>query len=151
MQVKETVNLTVELDVETHGAVAEHPLITIALNGNQVWQDTVSSYTDISLDLDITEEENELTFTYSNKDPKNDVVLEDGVPVLDKRVEIKRIAFDEIALDFFSFDDDDCLKFIPADETAPESNGFTATKLSWNGTSTLTFTSPVYIWLLENL
>ena len=29
--------------------------------------------------------------------------------------------------------------------------GFQATKLSWNGRTTLKFTTPIYIWLLENI
>ena len=41
--------------------------------------------------------------------------------------------------------------YTPTDTDALEAYGFDATKLSWNGQTTLHFTNPVYIWLLENL
>ena len=47
--------------------------------------------------------------------------------------------------------DTDVFKYVPSDPAGTSTSGFDATKLSWNGASTLTFKTPIYVWLLENL
>ena len=88
----------------------------------------------------------------NNKNAKQDVVLgEDGMPVADKRIEINSISFDDIELDFFQMTDPDTFKYEAIDPEGAGTTGYDATKLSWNGKTTLHFTTPIYIWLLENL
>ena len=91
-----------------------------------------------------------MTIQYTNKDPKTDVVFDGQDIIKDKRVEIKSLTMNGIELDFFAFSTDDTLSYESFDGTEKRT-GFEASKLSWNGCTTLTFTTPVYIWILENI
>ena len=149
----ETVNIKVDLSIITHDAVIEHPFVNISLNGFPQFGEICERDTVVEFDAEIEDDaENFLTIEYHNKNFKQDVVLgEDGVPVADKRIEINSISFDDIELDFFQLTDSDTFKYEPVDPEGVITAGFDATKLSWNGKTTLRFTTPVYIWLLENL
>ena len=137
----------------SHDAVSEHPFVNISLNGFPQFGEICDKDTVVEFDAEIEDDtENFLTIEYNNKNAKQDVVLgEDGGPVADKRVEIKSISFDDIELDFFQLADPDTFKYEPIDPEGINATGFYATKLSWNGKTTLRFTTPIYIWLLENL
>ena len=126
---------------------------TISINGFPQFGEICERDTVVEIDVEIEDEtENFLTIEYMNKDAKKDVVLgEDGVPVEDKRVDINSISFDDIELDFFQLTDPDTFNYEPIDPSGAAATGFDATKLAWNGKTTLRFTTPVYIWLLENL
>ena len=147
----ETVNIKLDLSIITHDAVSEHPFVNISLNGFPQFGEICEKDTVVEIDVEIEDNtENFLTIEYMNKDAKRDVVLgEDGMPVADKRVEIKSISFDDIEIDFFHLTD--IFKYDPVDSEGHETIGFDATKLAWNGKTTLRFTTPIYIWLLENL
>ena len=54
----------------------------------------------------------------------------------------------ETAVSIFHSNDVD---LVLMDIQMPKMNGFEASKLSWNGRTTLKFTTPVYIWILENI
>ena len=149
----ETVNIKVDLSIITHDAVSEHPFVNVSLNGFPQFGEICEQDTMVEIDVEIEDDtENFLTIEYMNKDAKQDVVLgENGVPVADKRVQINSISFDDIELDFFQLTDPDTFKYEPIDPEGCSTTGFDATKLAWNGKTTLRFTTPVYIWLLENL
>ncbi len=149
----ETVNIKLDLSIITHDAVSEHPFVNISLNGFPQFGQICEQDTLVDIDVEIEDDtENFLTIEYYNKNAKQDVVLgNDGLPVADKRVEINNIMFDDIELDFFQLNDPDTFKYEPIDPEGVEESGFDATKLAWNGKTTLRFTTPVYIWLLENL
>lgn len=149
----ETINIKVDIGVVSHDAVSEHPFVNISLNGFPQFGEICASDTLVDIDVQIEDDtENFLTIEYHNKDANKDVILgEDNVPVQDKRVEIKSISFNDIELDFFQLTDPYTFKYEPIDPEGGSATGFDATKLSWNGRATLRFTTPVYIWLLENL
>lgn len=149
----ETVNIKVDLSIITHDAVSEHPFVNVSLNGFPQFGEICERDTVVEFDVEIEDDtENFLTIEYMNKDPKQDIVLgDDGVPVADKRVKINSISFDYIELDIFQLTDPDTFKYEPIDPEGVSATGFNATKLSWNGKTTLRFTTPMYIWLLENL
>jgi hypothetical protein len=149
----EKVNIKVDLSIITHDAVSEHPFVNISLNGFPQFGEICKRDTVVEFDVEIEDDtENFLTIEYMNKDAKIDVVLgEGGMPVADKRIEINSISFDDIELDFFQLADPDTFKYEPIDPEGEEATGFDATKLAWNGKTTLRFTTPVYVWLLENL
>ena len=149
----EILNIKVDLSIITHDAVGEHPFVNISLNGYPQFGEICEKDTVIDIDVEIENgAENFLTIEYMNKDAKQDVVLgEGGTPIADKRVRINSISFDDIELDFFQLTDPDTFKYEPIDPEGIDATGFNATKLSWNGKTTLHFTTPIYIWLLENL
>ena len=149
----ETINIKVDLSIITHDAVSEHPFVNVSLNGFPQFGEICEKDTVVEIDVEIEDDtENFLTIEYMNKDAKQDVVLgEDNTPVADKRVEINGISFDDIELEFFQLTDPDTFRYEPIDPEGVEASGFDATKLAWNGKTTLRFTTPIYIWLLENL
>lgn len=149
----ETVNIKIELGIITHDAVNEHPFVNISLNGFPQFGEICEKDTLVEIDVEIEDDtENFLTIEYANKNAKHDVVLnKDGMPELDKRVIIHSISFDDIELDFIQLTDVNQLKYETIDPMGQNSTGFNATKLSWNGKTTLRFTTPIYIYLLENL
>jgi len=149
----ETINIKLDLSIITHDAVSEHPFVNISVNGFPQFGEICERDTVVEFDVEIEDDtENFLTIEYNNKNSKQDVVLgDDSMPVADKRVEINSISFDDIELDFFQLTDPDTFKYEPIDPEGYSTTGFDATKLAWNGKTTLRFTPPVYIWLLENL
>lgn len=149
----ETVNIKLDLSIITHDAVSEHPFVNISLNGFPQFGEVCDRNTVVEIDVEIEEDtENFLTVEYYNKDAIKDVVIgDDGTPILDKRIEINSISLQDIELDFFKLDDADTFKYEPIDLQGVSATGFDATKLAWNGKTTLRFSTPLYIWLLENL
>tara|TARA_R110002153_G_scaffold138852_1_gene289449 strand:- start:71 stop:514 length:444 start_codon:yes stop_codon:yes gene_type:complete len=146
----EKINIKIDLSIVTHDGVAEHPFVNIGLNGHPQFGEVCDKDTVVEFDVKIEEgTENFLTIEYHNKDAKQDVVLdEDNMPIKDKRVEINSISLDDINLELHYLDE---LSYECFEDAGWNSTGFDATKLSWNGRTTLRFTTPVYIWLLENL
>ena len=149
----EQIKFKIELGIITHDDVEEHPFVNISVNGYPKFGEILEKDKVVEFNVDLDENtENFLKIEYNNKDPKVDVVLgDDNKPVLDKRVEIKKIILNDIELDFFAFDQEDFLEFIPVDSDGKTTVGFEATKLSWNGCTTLKFTTPIYLWFIENL
>ncbi len=149
----ETINIKVGLNITTHSNVNEHPYVNISLNGYPQFGEYCDKDTVVEIDVEIEDDtENYLIVEYHNKDATQDVQLgHDGAISKDKRVEITSISFDDIELDFFQLNDPNTLKYESTDPQGVDTHGFDATKLSWNGKTTLRFTTPVYIWLLENL
>lgn len=149
----EKINFKFELKINTHDAVNEHPFVNISINGFPQFGEILDKDTTIDIDVEIEDNTNNfLSIEYCNKNPKTDVVLgEDGMPVQDKTIEISKIYIDEIEIDYFALTDPSVLQYTSIDPQGIDATGFEATKLCWNGKTTLNFTTPVYIWLLENL
>lgn len=149
----ETVNVKLNIEITTHEDVEEHPFVVVSVNGYPKFGEHCAEDTEVEFDLQLQDGENYvLSVQYHNKDIARDVWVEDdGTLVKDKRVQLKTIAFDDIELDWFQLQDPSVIQYITSDPDGEDSTGFTATKLSWNGTTTLKFTAPIYIWLLENL
>jgi len=149
----EAINIKIDLRIVTHDAVSEHPFVNVSLNGFPQFGAICEKDTLIEIDVEVEEDtENFLTIEYMNKEAKRDVILDDnGMPIADKHVEINSISFDDIELEFFSLSDPNTFKYEPIDPEGWETTGFEASKLPWNGKTTLRFTTPIYIWLLENL
>ncbi len=149
----EKVNLKIDLNIITHDQVGEHPFVNISVNGFPQFGEILDKSKRVEIDIEVEENtSNFLTIEYLNKDPKKDVVLgDDGEPILDKRVEINAIIIDDIYLDFWAFDNEDTLSYQSVEDESKSATGFEATKLSWNGRTTFKFTTPVYLWILENI
>ena len=148
----ETVNIKIGIEVITHQNVVEHPHVQILIN-NKAQFDKIMEHSDIiNFDVELEEDQqHKLTVVYDNKSARTDVVLQDGLPIKDKRIEINRISLEDIDLDFFTFSSQDLLSYTTTDPQGENTTGFDATKLSWNGSTILLFESPIYIWILENL
>ena len=86
----------------------------------------------------------EIRVMLMNKNGRRDTILEDGKIVKDMLLTVDSILLDDIDLGFII----NTKGNYKTDEGVEHPN---MTSLGWNGTWTLPFTSPVYMWLLENL
>ena len=146
----EKVNIKIDVGIITHPSVKEDPYVNISLNGYPQFGEILKNDTLVDIDVQIQDNaQNFLSVEYMNKDPYNDVYTgHDGEISQDKRVIINSISFDNIKLTFLNWTIPNIRTLIPEGKSA---TGFNASKLSWNGRTTLKFTTPIYIWLLENL
>ena len=141
------VQVAVDLQVITHDGVKEHPFINVSFNGYPQYGEVTQE--DVTVEFTApTHSINRLTVEYFNKDPLQDVVVEQGAVVADKRIQITGIRIEDIALDLNTLDS---LTYECNDPDGEDATGFAATKLSWNGRTSLQLTSPIYMWLLDNL
>ena len=148
----EKVNFKLDLEILTHDKVKEHPFVNISINGSPQFGEILDKSTTVEIEIDLQDDtENFLSIEYLNKDPKIDVILgEDNLPIKDKSITIKDLYINDIMIDFVALNSE-YLYYDSIDPQGISAKGFEATKLSWNGRTTLKFTTPVYIWLLENL
>ena len=133
------------------------PTNAAAALGMEIWidnqklfdQDHVQASHQISTDLSDDDGEHELRLVLKNKLSEHTQVDADNNIVSDARISVSNIEFDGIALD----------QLVP--DLAEYQHNFNGTgsltidkfygELGCNGTVTLKFTTPVYLWLLENM
>jgi hypothetical protein len=138
--------------IELSGTYWEkHPQYSIAIDDNIVSTGTITAESDVAVivefDADIAEGPHSLKIRLENKDHTDTVQSEDKTSIVkDMLLNIKSIEIDEINIgpllwSASSFTGDD------ADRPVLEN----CVNLGWNGTWCLPFTSPFYIWLLENI
>jgi hypothetical protein len=89
-----------------------------------------------------------ITIELYDKD-KYQTVLENGNIIKDQLLNITDISFDEIDIGFLIWQKS---KYYPTIKENLEEYPITqCTNLGWNGKWELEFTTPIYIWLLENI
>lgn len=111
--------------------------------------DHVSDSQEISVNLNDDEAEHILRLIMKNKQPSHTKINEDGAIIQDARLIIENVAFDEIQLGQMFM------------EQALYEHDFNGTgmliqdkffgEMGCNGTISLKFYTPVYLWLLENM
>ena len=124
--------------------------------GLEVWLDDqqlfdTNNVTDQPLEWQIIEDEadHELRFVMKNKITDHTKIDEHGKIIQDSRITIQNLCFDEIALGQV---------FVNHAEYTHDFNGTKDSvtekfygEMGCNGTVSLKFTTPMYIWLLENM
>ena len=133
------------------------PTNAAAALGLEIWIDDqklfdqahVQEHHRISTDLSDDDGEHELRLVLKNKLSEHTQVDADNTIISDARISVSHIEFDGIALD----------QLVP--DLAEYQHNFNGTgsltidkfygELGCNGTVTLKFTTPVYLWLLENM
>ena len=148
----ETVNFKIDIAIETHDSVKEHPFVNISLDGVPVWGAFCKESQLVEFDADIEDGEHILCVEYQNKDPKTDVIIENGEIVGDKRVEIANIMFDDIDISDMAYNNHELMIY------RHNTNGHSDLvecafdpSLGFNGEVELKFHTPIYLWLLENM
>ena len=129
---------------------------TAAKLGLEIWLDDQQLFdtdhvSDQQLEWSIKEDEadHELRFVMKNKTTDHTQIDEHGNIIQDSRITIQNLCFDEIELGQLFKDhaeyvhDFNGTKDIITDEFYGE--------MGCNGTVSLKFTTPIYIWLLENM
>ena len=111
--------------------------------------DHVIESTPLTFDLDEDEADHELRFVMKNKQSSHTQIDPDGNIVSDARLTVSKLAFDEIELGQI---------FINQAKYTHNFNGTQDTimdqfygEMGCNGTVSLRFSTPIYLWLLENM
>jgi hypothetical protein len=103
---------------------------------------------EISVEISDDDAEHELKFVLKNKTPEHTTVDEQGVIVSDARLSITDLAFDEILLAQIVVNKSTYTHNFNGSgvETQEKFYG----EMGCNGTVSLKFATPMYLWLLEN-
>ena len=124
--------------------------------GLEIWLDDQQLFDtnhvgDQPLEWQVTEDEadHELRFVMKNKTINHTQIDEHGTILQDSRITIQNLSFDEIALGQV---------FVNHAEYTHDFNGTKDSvtekfygEMGCNGTVSLKFTTPIYLWLLENM
>ena len=158
----ETVNVKVDLSIITHDAVSEHPFVNVSLNGFPKFGEICEKDTVVEFDVEIEDDsENQISIKYINRDIGHDVIRDaQGTIIKNKQIEISSISVDDIELDYYNilfslgctnYTDIHYYENFKLDPDKFPLVQYENTILGAEGTWSLSFTSPVYIWLLENI
>jgi hypothetical protein len=109
--------------------------------------DHVQERQTISIEIPDEDGEHELRFVMKNKTSNHTKVDSDGNIVSDARLTITDLAFDEIQLGHIISKQSTYLHNFNGNGDTTQSQFYN--ELGCNGTVTLKFTTPVYLWLLE--
>ena len=124
------------------------PYLRISIGDDVLADFPVTEETVIEKELTVEDDKTyKLNFTLYDKS-KYDTVIEDGKIVKDTVVKIKQVEVDDVDITSMLSINQDTFYYIHDGST--EKHAFYDT-MGVNGTSTIEFTTPFYVWLLENL
>lgn len=131
---------------------------TTANLGLEIWIDNTQLYTadhvtetsvPLTFDLDEDEVDHELRFVMKNKTQEHTTVDEQGSIVKDARLTISNVTFDEILLEQIFFEQ--AVYTHDFNGTQAETTDKFYGEMGCNGTVSLKFATPIYLWLLEHM
>lgn len=128
----------------------KHPAYSILINNQIVADGSITGeevqYVEFSADVSDSSD-NSLTIRLENKDSTDTVQNEDKTAIVkDMLLNIDSIEIDEISLGTLLWS---ASTYTPDDSQFPETKN--CVNLGWNGSYTIKFNSPFYLWLLENM
>lgn len=160
MEEKETLHFKIGL---SGSSARKQPEFKISVNGNKQVHDRLKGATNeteyFDFDLEIAEGENFIEIELLNKGFGDTTVDQDGNILDDLLLNIDSIEIDEIDLGSLKWTLSDYQPVYPErykaevfrrGDNLPDSVK-NCVNLGWNGKWVLPFTSPFYIWLLENI
>ena len=123
------------------------PAYSILVNGVKQVSGKVSAETEIiEFSADIEDDQEHLLEIRLENKTNRDTVTENDEIVKDTLLNIDSIAIDDIELDELKWS---MSEFVADDPSRPTL--LRCVNLGWNGSYRLKFTSPFYLWLLENM
>ena len=111
--------------------------------------DHVNKPTPVSLEILDDDGEHEFKFVMKNKTPEHTVVDDDGNITKDAMLSIANISFDDINIEQLVIDQSVYHHSFNGSQ-APVEDKFYG-NMGCNGHVSLPFTTPIYLWLLENM
>jgi hypothetical protein len=145
---KSTLSITADVDTNS----ADNPVGLEVWLDNKLLQDIdpVVGGTAINIDVDDEDElDHELKFVLKNKTQDHTEIDEVGNILKDSIVTIKNLKFDNIELGHMFFEQAVYCHDFNGNGPAIEEKFYGT--MGCNGTVVLKFTTPVYLWLLENM
>jgi len=141
---KESLSFEVSLR-STHWRKIPH--FKIFVNDTLIKEDSCDKSTSLKFNYAVEDGVNHLKIQLINKEDTDCVQNKDKTEILkDMLLHIDSISIDNVNLDHVIHT---CSQFVPQDPSRPVLKE--CVDLGWNGTYVLEFTSPFYIWLLENM
>lgn len=125
----------------------DKPKAKVYLDSNLLFDGEISDPIDITWEQELSEGLDKLVIKMYDKD-KFQTVLENGEVVKDSLINIEKIIFDGIDIGYLA---QSLSTYHPNEQTGVPAVARNCVNLGWNGTWELPFTTPIYIWLLENL
>jgi len=147
-------NINFKIKLHGHDCNDRWPACKISLNNDVMFNGEIQDETLVEFDASVVDDsvDNKLVIDYYNKDFRLDVVLDaNGNIIKNKTIDILDICVEDIDLNQIPFDKNTVEvyeKEYPQDLPRTRKNDM---ELSWNSTWTMEFSSPVYVWLLENI
>jgi hypothetical protein len=124
--------------------------VEIWLDDDQIYNcEQVTETVDFAHDFADTDADHVLRFVMKNKTAEHTTIDADGTILTDSCICIDHVSFDQIKLDQMFVDQAE-YKHTFNGTSDPVQDTFYGT-MGCNGTVSLTFTTPVYLWLLENM
>ena len=111
--------------------------------------DHVTEPMPVSLEILDDEAEHEFKFVMKNKTPEHTVVDDNGNITVDAMLSIANVTFDEIKLGHMLVEQSVYHHSINGSQAPVEDKFFG--DMGCNGYVSLQFTTPIYLWLLENI
>ena len=145
----ETVNIKFTLEPEWFNNA---PKIKVAVNDQTLLDVELGTKLDYEQPVELEDDSNhQLTFTLYNK-TKYDTVVKDGVIEKDTLIKISNIELEEIDLTSMLSLNKELFYYEHDSNGSKDLEKHTLyDTLGCNGTATINFTTPFYVWLLENL
>jgi len=122
------------------------PEYRILLDDALIETGTCESESLVEFDHDVSEGDHIIGIELTNKDNTDCVTDDQGNILKDMLLHIDNISIDNVELQHILHTSSE---FVPKDKDRPTLPQ--CVDLGWNGTYRLKFTSPFYIWLLENM
>ena len=111
--------------------------------------DHVIESTQIQHEFDDTDAQHELRWILKNKQAAHTIIDADGIIVSDARLVLSNIVFEDI--DCVQITQDNAVYTHNFNGHGPDTAQQFYGEIGCNGTVSLKFTTPVYLWLLENM
>tara|TARA_R110000796_G_scaffold132129_1_gene247627 strand:- start:404 stop:835 length:432 start_codon:yes stop_codon:yes gene_type:complete len=142
-----TIPITFNLDSSDYTAQLGFDVL---LNNNLVFTtEHVTELTTVAVDIDDIDAEHELKFVLKNKTQAHTQVDQQGNILNDAMLSISNIAFDEVRLTHVFFEQTVYNHDMNGSQALTKHKFFG--NMGCNGYVSLKFTTPFYIWLLENM
>lgn len=143
-------NDTIDLAVDIEPTDPKTPLeLEVWIDDKKIYDRVVDQLTTISYDIADDDSQHELKFVLKNKQPQHTKIDSNNNIISDALLEIKNIRFDGIQLGHTFFE---LTKYCHNhNNTGPEVQQPFFGSMGCNGTVSLKFTTPIYLWLLENM
>jgi hypothetical protein len=119
------------------------------VDAEKIFDQTVVETTPVEFDILEDETEHSIRFVMSNKMSDHTRIDENGNIIADSRLTVSDLEFDTILLG--QIVNDNAVYTHTFNGTATETQEKFYGEMGCNGTVELKFTTPVYIWLLENM
>ena len=142
-----TTSVTFDLDSTDYTA---RLAFEVLLNDTVVFAtEHVAQPTPVEISIDDDEGEHELKFVLKNKTQDHTVVDENGIIVSDAMLSISNVAMDKIKLGHMFFEQTHYHHDTNGSQLFVKDKFFGA--MGCNGYVSLKFSTPIYLWLLENM